>query len=441
MSFRADPAGIAEAFPSFRDFVDDALFHPSWGYYSTGQVRFGDGGHYDTFPTALSPYFGRMIAGYAFRTWQRFGRPNAFEITEIGAGNGQLCLDTMLTMRGVAARHASWRPFVEATRYRIIERSPGLVARQRRQLAGSGVPVRWTNTDLSQGRPRAKSSVAHGLIVANEVLDCLSHHKVVPHRLAPPGLTYVIPSVSRAARGVGHKIRGIDGRAIPRASVSDWMAHETRARDMRFTEYELPLTVAPDLDRFLRRYCPFLYAPTRQLPPYFACPDIATLMRNTAGMYQAAEALWIDYGDERRFHLRAPESRKLFAGPPRSKRGPYDAPGRDDITFMVDFTLAARCAADAGWTVKQYGPQSDLVELSGVEFDEHVEETIVQHRALKWMLAVAGADPESDWRAGSVSFKRKGARGPKVRDDVKQTIAEVTGKRPSAFKLMILERR
>ena len=27
---------------TFRQFVDDALFHPTWGYYSTGQVRFGD---------------------------------------------------------------------------------------------------------------------------------------------------------------------------------------------------------------------------------------------------------------------------------------------------------------------------------------------------------------------------------------------------------------
>ena len=47
-------ARVARAFPSYRDFVDDALFHPSWGYYSTGVVRFGEGGHYDTFPTALN---------------------------------------------------------------------------------------------------------------------------------------------------------------------------------------------------------------------------------------------------------------------------------------------------------------------------------------------------------------------------------------------------
>ena len=49
----AEVRRIARLFPSFRDFVDDALFHPAWGYYSTGKVRFGEGGHYDTFPLAL----------------------------------------------------------------------------------------------------------------------------------------------------------------------------------------------------------------------------------------------------------------------------------------------------------------------------------------------------------------------------------------------------
>src|SRR5262252_5897338 len=78
---------------TYRDFVDDALFHPRYGYYATGAVRFGEGGHYDTFPTALSPLVGRMVAGAARRVWIRAGRPARFEVCELGAGNGQLCLD------------------------------------------------------------------------------------------------------------------------------------------------------------------------------------------------------------------------------------------------------------------------------------------------------------------------------------------------------------
>src|SRR5215470_13081500 len=118
----------ARTLPSYRDFVDDALFHPRWGYYSTGAVRFGEGGHYDTFPTALSPLVGRMVAGAARRWWLRAGGPRAFEVCELGAGNGQLCLDTVVTV-ATRADVPGWREFARAFRYRVIERSPALIAR------------------------------------------------------------------------------------------------------------------------------------------------------------------------------------------------------------------------------------------------------------------------------------------------------------------------
>src|SRR5437016_174666 len=125
---------IAGLFPSYRDFVDDALFHPAWGYYSTGQVRFGEGGHYDTFPLSLAPVFGRMLAGYDFRFWQRAGRPARFEIGELGAGNGQLCLDVLIAVAAHARQRRAWQRFAEALRYRIVERSPALITRQRATL-------------------------------------------------------------------------------------------------------------------------------------------------------------------------------------------------------------------------------------------------------------------------------------------------------------------
>src|SRR5215470_10457152 len=115
----------ARTLPSYRDFVDDALFHPRWGYYSTGAVRFGEGGHYDTFPTALSPLFGAMIAGVARRRWVRCGRPRLFEVA-------------------TRAREPGGRTFARAFRYRVIERSPPLVARQREKLGTVARSVMWT---------------------------------------------------------------------------------------------------------------------------------------------------------------------------------------------------------------------------------------------------------------------------------------------------------
>ena len=55
-----NPAAVKEYFPSFYDYLDTVLFHPSAGYYSSGRVDFSN--HYRTFPGALAPSFGHMIA-------------------------------------------------------------------------------------------------------------------------------------------------------------------------------------------------------------------------------------------------------------------------------------------------------------------------------------------------------------------------------------------
>lgn len=405
---------------SYSDFVDLALFDPKWGYYATGGVRFGEGGHYDTYPLALSPYFGRMVAHYAARMWQRRGMPRRFEICELGAGNGQLCLDTLLTVDARAARAPVWQRFAAAMRYRIVERSPALARRQRQTLGPLAERVEWRRADLAQRPPRQPFG-ALGLIVANEVLDCLPHHKV-------------------RGEGVVHVVAELGRRPLTGARLAAAMADPRARRRVRFREVARPLDDAPALARFVDRYYPELRDRDPDAPPVFVAPRVASLLANTARCYDHADALWIDYGDQRRFHLRAPESRKAFAGPPRSGRGVYDAPGADDITFMVDFTLAADAARDAGWRVACYGPQAELARLSGVRVDDQALESIVQQRALVWMLALAGVGPERDWRRGAVGFGGGGGGAEPVRRYVARSLREFRRRRGATFKLLLLRR-
>jgi hypothetical protein len=130
----------------------------------------------------------------------------------------------------------------------------------------------------------------------------------------------------------------------------------------------------------------------------------------------------------------------VCAGPPRSGASIYRDPGRDDITFMVDFSVAARAAENAGFRVKRYGEQADLAALSGIKLDDGAVETILQQRALNWLLALSGASPESEWRRGSITWKRN--RGPrrKLRDTVREDIDEFLGRRCRPFWMMILEK-
>jgi SAM-dependent MidA family methyltransferase len=409
---------------SYCEFVDQALFDPAWGYYSTGGVRFGEGGHYDTYPLALSPLFGRMMAHYAFRAWRRRGDPSRFEICELGAGNGQLCLDTLLAIDVEAARRRPWTRFAAAARYRIVERSPALAGRQQRTLGPLAQRVIWQRADLAQRPPRRFGEA--GLIIANEVLDCLPHHKLV--------------ATARGA-GVAHVVATLSGRPLAAAALGAAMADPAMRRRVRFREVTRPLDDSPALARCIARYYPELLRRPVGAPPVFVAPRVPALLANTTRCYESADAIWIDYGGDRRFHLRAPESRKAFAGPPRSGRRVYDAPGADDITFMVDFTLAAAAARDAGWRVAAYGPQAELARLSGVGVDDASLEEIVQHRTLGWMLALAGVGPERNWRRGAIGHARGATPGTEpVRRYVARSLREFRRRRGATFKLLLLRR-
>lgn len=412
---------------SFADFVDDALFHPRWGYYATGGVRFGTGGHYDTYPLALSPLFGHMVAGYAFQSWQRAKRPTQFEICELGAGNGQLCLDTLLWIHECARHERVRKQFAEAVRYRILERSPALIDRQRQQLGPLADGVQWSRVNLAHTVPSRADRVGNGLIVANEVLDCLPHHKIVSLADGEAGVAYVTPLLG--------------SRSLGRKQLATVMAKGRPRQRLHFREVLVALRRFPRLAAFIRRYRPDLMsAGAARGPAYFACPQIEPLLANAAHLYDRADALWIDYGATDPFHRRTPESRRVFAGPPRSGARIYDAPGQDDITFMVDFSAVMGAAKRAGWGVEYYGPQSELARRTQVALDHDDAELIVRHRALRWLLAMAAVGPEGSWQRPAVSWSRAPVAGHvPVRRYVDQSIREFFSAR-SPFKLLITRR-
>ncbi len=409
---------------SFRDFVDDALFHPEWGYYATGKVRFGDGGDYDTFPDAVSPLFGEAVALQAWRSWQREGRPPEFVLVELGAGNGQMCLDVWGAIQQRARRRPPWRRFESALRYIIFERSPALVRRQQSMLRASGAPVEWRRVDLSVRR--APRLAEHGFLVANEVLDCLAHHALAPLDDGSVGVIFVDAMPGAAPRMTAPE-------SVP---VSDQQA---KARWAGWRERVEPLASVRGLRGYLRRCVPALLGNGRWRAPYFVCPSFEPLMRHTAALFDRGEALWIDYGDERAFHWRATAARKVFAGTPGSGRSVYERPGHDDITFFVDFTAAARAAVEAGWRVDRLVSQSEWFAESGIALGPAAVERILAQRAVRWLSALLGVDPERDWRAGALTF-RAGGRRARLRTEVERAVAELAGRRPSPFRALVLRR-
>jgi SAM-dependent MidA family methyltransferase len=416
---------IARDFPTYREFVDDALFDREWGYYGSGRVWFGHRAHFDTFPLALSPFFGRMLAQYAHRLWRRLGSPDEFEICEIGGGNGQLCADCLLWIWERARHEATWKRLAAAARYRIIERSSALIDRQRELLGPLGEQVIWCRMDVGAATSKGAPFADAGLVFSNEVLDCQAHHKVVTSAGRPPGVVYVVPR-----RGAP------DGAPITRKKLGAILGDANLRRTLQFEEVLLPLRTVSGLEPLLRGYHADVFS--SPAAAHFVCPSFEPLMRNAARLYERGELLWIDYGEEGSFHRTARVDRRVFAGRPGSHRDIFEAPGHDDISFLVDFSAVAEAGRRAGLEIRYYGPQGELARRSGIRLDRSATELMVRTRALGWLLAIVGVGPEHRSQRASLGWGETDSSQVPVRSYVRRSIAEFLGKRRSQFKLMIM---
>src|SRR5437762_12311059 len=64
-------------------FMEQALYHPEFGYYSSGQCQIGRHGDYFT-NVSVGPLFGRLLAAQFAEMWEILGRPGDFTIVEQG---------------------------------------------------------------------------------------------------------------------------------------------------------------------------------------------------------------------------------------------------------------------------------------------------------------------------------------------------------------------
>jgi SAM-dependent MidA family methyltransferase len=138
---------------SFRDFMEDVLYHPDFGYYTSGRNPLGRAGDFYT-SSDLDPVFGKLLARKFQEMAATLGVPDeSFTILELGAGRGLLAREIL--------QHAQFP-------YRILERSSAMRARQRDEL--TGLPVEW----VSEMPERLT-----GCIFSNEFFDALPVHRIV----------------------------------------------------------------------------------------------------------------------------------------------------------------------------------------------------------------------------------------------------------------------
>jgi SAM-dependent MidA family methyltransferase len=91
---------------TFARFMELALYHPRYGYYTGGRERIGKKADYFT-SVSVGPLFGRLLTRQFLKFREELGNPAEFEVIEFGGHGGQLRADVLAAAPGL--------------RYRIIE--------------------------------------------------------------------------------------------------------------------------------------------------------------------------------------------------------------------------------------------------------------------------------------------------------------------------------
>ena len=138
----------------FSRFMDIALHAPGLGYYRAGRQTFGPGGDFVTAPE-LSPLFASAVARQVEQAMSAVGTR---EVVEIGAGSGTMAAQMLVDLSPGGA-----------VRYRILEPSGALAARQRETIAARA-PDALANVSWLDALPEPGF---RGVVLANEVVDAL----------------------------------------------------------------------------------------------------------------------------------------------------------------------------------------------------------------------------------------------------------------------------
>jgi SAM-dependent MidA family methyltransferase len=141
---------------SFAWFMQQALYHPQHGYYSSGRCAIGRKGDYFT-NVSVGPLFGHLLAAQFTDIWEQLGRPDNFVIVEQGAHDGQFAHDVLESLQKRAPE------FFEALRYQIVEPLPILKERQSRTLELFRDKIEW----------RDSLQPFVGVHFSNELLDAM----------------------------------------------------------------------------------------------------------------------------------------------------------------------------------------------------------------------------------------------------------------------------
>ncbi|WP_026583365.1 class I SAM-dependent methyltransferase [Bacillus sp. J33] len=143
---------------SYAKYMEQALYHPEYGYYMKNKPKIGPKGDFIT-TSNISDIYGRTVAKWYYKEARKHQLP--FQVCEIGGGNGRFAKAFIEEWNLIA---------VDELQYNILETSPYHCGLQREEISFSEKIRQIASLD--------EITPFRGLIFSNELFDALPVHVI-----------------------------------------------------------------------------------------------------------------------------------------------------------------------------------------------------------------------------------------------------------------------
>jgi SAM-dependent MidA family methyltransferase len=285
-------------------FMEQALYHPEYGYYASPRLRIGRQGDYYTNVT-VGPLYGQLLASQLIEMWRLLERPTRFTIVEEGAEDGQLAMDILSAIKEESLEAA------ECVGYTILEPIPG----KRLQQQARFEPALLKKVTWLAGLAELRGVT--GAFISNELVDAMPVHIVVYRH-------------------------------------EEWseLLVDISGEEFGFVPAKIE---APELLQALDKL------PLPAASPYRTEVNLAATrwIREVGARLEKGFVLIVDYGFPRDEYYRRERTEGTLSCYSRHRRSynPLERPGEIDITAHVDFTALAEAAVKASLELAGYADQ------------------------------------------------------------------------------------
>lgn len=314
---------------SFCDYMQIALYHPSYGYYASAEKRVGKEGDFFT-SVSVGSAFGEIIAHRLAAFSLELQQSEQLHIIELGANDASLCTDILTTLKQLEV------PAI----YHIIEPLPALQQLQQQQLSSANIEGVKMHSSLADLILFLEKKQVQGVILSNELLDA-----------------FPVELIKKSENG--------------------WLQGF-----VRLAEETLELSFSP-IEKTNKELINFSKSLPTDLPLDYVTefrPRVREWLKDCFDVLKTGLVLSFDYGFLAEEYYQPKRTEGTLQGyfQHEKTKNPFIRIGEQDLTAHVDFSQVQALAREEGFQVRDFSPQYRYLVQHGVNWLKNLERNFNQ---------------------------------------------------------------